>query len=258
MQDLARVDDKATPAEVIHGVARRTAKTLGVHDPYLEEKKRWVSDTTGNADWIRSVVDGAPDPFLAALHLSIAANILDCELRQEQVPKSFSLKTLVEGYSSLPFARDNVEEFREAIAGAGKILYVLDSAGEAFFDRLLIEKFGKPQSAVVAVVRQSPILADATREDAVAVGISKVADVISPGIDCLGIHLSSASQELRDHFETADIVVAKGQACYETLENTDFPSGEGEKPMFFLLRVKCHLLARHLGAAVGDCVLEVG
>ena len=57
MQDLTRVDEMATPAELMHGVARRTGKALGVSDPYAEEKKRWIDETTSNAAWIRSVVD---------------------------------------------------------------------------------------------------------------------------------------------------------------------------------------------------------
>ena len=258
MQELARVDDKATPAEVIHGVARRITRTLGVPDPYLEEKRRWVNDATGNGDWIRSAVQGQPDPFLAAAHLSIAANILDCELRQDIVTKKFSLKSLVEHFSRIPFQKDAVEEFRQAVERAGTILFIHDAAGELFFDRLLIECFGKPPAAVFSVVRESPILADATREDAVAVGLDRVARILTPGVDCLGIPLNSCSTDFREHYRSAEVVIAKGQACFETLEGNDSRIDGAAKEIFFLLRVKCQLLARHLGVSVGDCVLEAG
>ena len=255
MSDLGRVDDKTTPAEVIHELARRTARTLGVADPYAEEKRRWIEETTGNSEWIRGLVDGSPDPFDAALRLSIASNILDCELRHEVV-KGFSMRSLVEGYASLTLATENLDDFREAASGARKILFVHDAAGELFFDRLLIEKLEKPPGAVYSVVRAAPILADATREDALAVGLEEVATIIDPGIDCLGVPLNACSQEFRDHYRSADIVIAKGQACYETLEGKDAQIDGVEKPIFFLLRVKCAVMARHLGASVGDCVLE--
>ena len=111
MQDLARVDEVATPAELMHAVARKAAKALGVTDPFAEEKKSWIDDTTANADWIRSVVDEKDDSFLAALRLSIAANILDCELRQDFVP-SFSLKSLVRDFEDVRFSSDHAEDFR--------------------------------------------------------------------------------------------------------------------------------------------------
>lgn len=258
MQELSRTDDKATPAELMHATIRRVGKTLGVADPYQEEKRRWVHDTLGNGDWIRSIVDGAGDPFEAALHLSAAANILDCELRQDIVGKGFSLKALVEGYAAVPFAKDSVAELREALARAGKILFIHDAAGELFFDRLLIERFEKPADAVFSVVRETAILADATVEDASAVGLDRVARVITPGIDCMGIPLHFCSSEFRDHYRSADVVIAKGQACLETLEGKDARIDGAAKDVFFLLRVKCALVARHLGASVGDCMLEIG
>jgi uncharacterized protein with ATP-grasp and redox domains len=257
MPELARVDGKSTPAEVIHGVARKAAKTLGLADPYAEEKRRWIEETSGNADWIRSVVDGAPDPFAAALRLSIAANLIDCELRQEVVP-GFSLRTLVETHAAAPLASGDVEDLRGAVDAAESILFVHDAAGELLFDRILIEKMGKPPERVWSVVRSAPALADATREEAEAVGLDRVARVIDPGIDCLGIPLNACSEEFRDCYRAAGLVVAKGQACYETLEGKEGEIDGERKTIFFLLRVKCPVMARHLGAAVGDLVLEAG
>ncbi len=257
MQDLTRVDEMATPAELMHGVARRTCKALGVSDPYAEEKKRWIDETTSNADWIRSVVEETPDPFVAAIRLSAAANLLDCELRQD-FAKGFSLKSLVRGFQKVPFVIDNVEDFRLAAQKASKILFIHDAAGELFFDRLLIEKLEKPRDAVFSTVRESPILADATAEDAAAVGLDEVATVIDVGIDCLGVPLNACSQTFREHYASADVVVAKGQASYETLEGDDLRKDGVPKEIFYLMRIKCTVMARQLGGAVGDAVLELG
>jgi uncharacterized protein with ATP-grasp and redox domains len=258
MQDLARVDDQATPAEVIHGAARKTMKTLGLTDPFLEEKKRWMHDALSQEEWIRSVVDGSTDPFLSALRLAVAANILDCELRHEILPKGFSLKTLVEGLESVPFNLEDAEELRESVQAAESVLFIHDTAGELFFDKLLLEKFKKPSGSVVSVVRDAPFLADATREDALAVGLDSVAQIVTVGIDCCGVPLSACSEEFREHYRKAAVVIAKGQACLETLEGKDSEIDGKKKEIYFLLRVKCPLMARHLGAAVGDSVLETG
>ena len=257
MQDLSRVDEVATPAELMHGVARRTTKALGVSDPYADEKKRWIDETTSNAAWIRSVVEQKPDRLLAALHLSAAANVLDCELRQDFV-KGFSLKSLVRDFDQVPFAIDNVEDFRLAVQKAENVLFIHDAAGELFFDRLLIERLEKPRDAVFATVRECPILADATKEDAAAVGLGEVATVIDVGIDCLGVPLNACSQAFREHYAAAEVVIAKGQAAYETLEGDDLRKDGVPKEIFYLMRIKCTVMARELGGAVGDAVLELG
>ena len=48
-----------------------------------------------------------------------------------------------------------------------------------------------------------------------------------------------------------DVVIAKGQANYETL------SEEGTK-VFLLLQAKCPVIARDLGVSVGSIVLKQG
>ena len=57
-------------AEVIHDIFRKTARTLGMPDPYAEEKRRWQDEILGNEGWIRDKVERSPDPFLTALKLS--------------------------------------------------------------------------------------------------------------------------------------------------------------------------------------------
>jgi hypothetical protein len=54
------------------------------------------------------------------------------------------------------------------------ILYLADNAGETVFDRVLIETLGFPVSYVV---KAAPIINDATRKDAVAAGIDRVAEI---------------------------------------------------------------------------------
>jgi uncharacterized protein with ATP-grasp and redox domains len=255
MEELGRVDELATPAELVFTVARLTSKTLGVQDPYADEKRRWAQEVAANTELIESQVSGASDPFVAALKLSLAANLIDWELREALVP-GFSLRTLLEEVDRLSLSAESVEEFRQAVERAPSLLFVHASAGELFFDRLLIEKMKKPRDAVVSVVREAPILGDATRGDAEALGLEGVASLLDPGIDCRGIPLSACSQAFRDAFAAAGLVVAKGQAAYETLEGDESLIEGAKKEIFYLLRVKCGVMARQLGVEVGDCVLE--
>ncbi|MGH2628538.1 MAG: damage-control phosphatase ARMT1 family protein [Anaerolineales bacterium] len=254
MAEVSRVEAEATPAEVIHRVFRKTARTLGMADPYAAEKRRFREEVLANEAWIRERVDGSPDPFFTALKLAVAANKLDNELRP-----LLTLKGLVEGLDEARFEPECYDGFRAAAAKAGKLLYIHDSAGELFFDRLLIEKLGRPRAAVTSVVRQLPVIADATREDAEAVGIPLVAgEVTDPGADCLGVPLRDASEEFRARFAAADLVVVKGQAGYQTLEREELAREGTEKDIFYLLSVKCPVMAGHLGVELGELVLEHG
>ena len=49
--------------------------------------------------------------------------------------------------------------------------------------------------------------------------------------------------------DEADLIVAKGQGNYETLS-------EVEKDIYFLLKVKCPVIARDLDCAIGSLVLR--
>jgi len=254
MAELSRADREATPAELVHKIFRKTAHTLGMADPYAEEKRRWREEILANNAWIRAGIDNAPEPFLAALKLAVASNQLDNELRQP-----LTLKGLVKGLDQTPFEPECLDEFRKAVLGAGKILYIHDSAGELFFDRLLIEKMQKPAGTITSVVHKAPVITDATREDAEALGLPVVvAEIIDPGIDCQGVPLGECSEEFRTRYDAADLVVVKGQAGYQSLEGQESTQRGVEKEIFFLLSVKCPVMANQLGVGMGDLVLERG
>jgi uncharacterized protein with ATP-grasp and redox domains len=252
MAELGQAEVEQTPAEVAYGIFKKTARTLGMNDPYGEEKKRWREEVLANEGWIRERVDGSSDPLFTALKLAAASNRLDNELRP-----TMTLKGLVEGLEEIPFEPECSDAFREAVARAGNVFYIHDSAGEIFFDRLLIERFGKQPAQITSVVRQAVTIADATREDAEAVGLGDVvSEIIDPGIDCQGLPLGECSEPFRARFAAADLVLVKGQAGYQTLEGEEAAQRGVEKEIYCLLSVKCPVMANQLGSGLGDLVLE--
>ena len=131
-------------------------------------------------------------------------------------------------------------------------MFLHDSGPEAPFDRELLRQVvaRRPSLEVTCVVRPSPVLLDATREDLERYQFERidgVVDVIDAGIAALGVPLNECSREFRDRFEAADVIIAKGQAHYETLEDCG-------RTVFFLLRVKCPVMARRQACKVGDVV----
>ncbi|MBW1764492.1 MAG: DUF89 family protein, partial [Deltaproteobacteria bacterium] len=144
------------------------------------------------------------------------------------------------------FAVCDYNRFRKGLDKASEILYIGDNAGECVFDRVLIEEVQKP---VIYVVRDVPIINDATYEDAVQAGLDKVADILSSGTDGPGTILKRCSSEFKSIYKKSKFIISKGQGNYEALSNE-------RRPIFFLLKTKCHVIADDLGINKGDIVLK--
>ena len=138
----------------------------------------------------------------------------------------------------------------ECVSRADTWLYVLDNASEIVCDKILLSFLRRETDGDTTLAAQGgPILNDATLEDAHTVGIDSLARVITTGSDAPGAILTGSSKEFLDVFEKADLVLAKGQGNYEALE------GVRKGSIFFLLQVKCPLVARDLKVEVAEIVL---
>jgi len=91
------------------------------------------------------------------------------------------------------------------------------NAGEIAFDRLLIEQLGPAR--VTVAVRGGPVINDATRADARAVGLHEISEIIDNGSDAPGTLLDDCSQEFKRCFIEADLILAKGQGNFEMLSD---------------------------------------
>jgi len=102
---------------------------------------------------------------------------------------------------------------------------------------------------VTYVVKSGPTLNDATREDALAAGLETCAVINDNGSDAPGTILPLCSEAFRQVYAAAPLIIAKGQANYETLS-------EAGPRVFCLLQIKCPVIARDLGAPVGGVVVR--
>ncbi len=238
---LRQNEISSTPPEIGDRVHRIVRQETGDSDPYRAAKEASTHQALALYPRLKSLLVEANDPLETAVRLSIAGNIIDLSAVGE-----YDLVDTVERVLAQPFAVDNGAAFREALSEAGRVLYLADNAGETVFDRLLIETLDVP---VIYAVKGGPTLNDATREDALAAGVDRVAEVVSTGSDAPGTILHRCSEEFRQLYDKAELIIAKGQANYETL------SEEGAR-VFFLLQVKCPVIARDVGVPVGSIVLK--
>jgi uncharacterized protein with ATP-grasp and redox domains len=242
MQHLQRGDFDRSPAELVTEAQRIAGRALGSLNPFAEDKLAHTAAARALEAKLRETIEKAEDPLHMAVKVAGAGNAFDAHILG-----NLELQATIERVLELGFAIDDYLDFRADLEKAKTVLYILDSAGEAVLDRLLVERLIALGKAVTCVVRKVPILNDATREDAEAGGLAAIAPIADAGTDVMGCPLSLASAEFRARFAETDLVLAKGAANYETLE------GE-TKSKYFLLTAKCSVVARHFGIAIGDSI----
>ncbi len=231
-----------TPAEIASDVHALVRDLTGKDDPYMKVKRESTEKALSLLPELRRIVAEADDPLEAAVRISIAGNIIDLGPSSD-----YDLWEVVERVQKQPMAIDRMAELKAAIEKASSILYLGDNAGEAVFDKVLIEMLGKP---VTYVVKGGPVLNDVTRQDALDAGLDEVAEIIDNGNRIIGTLVSAGSPEFLEHFNSAELILSKGMGNYETLSTVD-------APIYFLLQVKCVVVGEDLGVPIGSVVVTV-
>lgn len=239
LQDLP---EGASPPRIAHAVHALVRGRVGHADPYRALKDAGTRAALAVLPELRDRVASSPDPFETAVRVAIAGNIIDAGI-SDDVP---DLLATVDRVLGAELAVDHVRELRAALADADHVLYLADNAGETVFDVVPVEQLGVP---VTYAVKGGPVLNDATVEDAVAAGLDRLATVVDTGSNAPGTVLELCSPQFRELFDAAPVIVAKGQANYETL------SDAGPR-VFCLLQVKCPVIAQDAGVPVGSALVR--
>jgi len=246
MEKLINLSLDTSPPQIAQVVYRTIKTVTGNGDPYAETKKRQNELALSFYPEFKEMTRTSKDPLLFALKLAIAGNIIDLGVQREVT----DLRGEIFEALSAPLSVNDYDAFKKNINNSKLILYLGDNAGEIVFDRILIEELNKiDKLKIIFAVREKPIINDATLEDAKFVGMDRQAEVISNGSDAPATILSECSAEFINLFQKADMVIAKGQGNYESLSDEN-------KNVFFLLKVKCPIVANHLNADVGDAILK--
>jgi len=232
---------ESTPPEMGRIVYQLVSKLTGNEDPFREIKKSSNQLILNLYPKLKMMVKNSEDRLLTAIKLATAGNIIDYG-----APASFEIEEEVANCLKSNFAVFDYLEFKQALDNTKSVLYLGDNAGEIVFDKLLIEELGKN---IIYVVKDKPIINDALIEDARDCGIDKIARVISSGSDAPGTVLNLCSREFLEIYHEAPLIISKGQGNFETLS-------EEKAPIFYLLKVKCPVIAKDIGCKVNDMILK--
>ncbi len=208
-------------------------------DRYQAEKRASNQFVLARLDAIRAMVKSAADPVYGALQCAVLGNYLDFSALQDQVDFN-ELDQLLAKSREIDLDQQVYAALLADLAGAKRLLYVTDNAGEIGFDRILAEELAKayPQLEITFCVRGGPALNDATREDAAAVGIPF--PVIDNGSVIAGTELSDIGVQAKQALEQADVILAKGQGNVETMLGCGYN-------VYYVFLIKCQKFIEEFG-----------
>jgi len=248
-RELAGADLEAAPAVIATRAMRAARHLWRGRDPFREMKIRNTEEALAlyeavKPDALAAMARMSPaERIRHAAKLAAAGNIIDFGVGTE-----FDLEATLAETLAGPLVIDESERFSRALETGDSLLVVSDNAGEIVFDRFLIDEALRLGKRVWVSVKSGPIINDALRDDAVRAGIAAPVEVIETGSSSLGVVFEECSPEFLEVFRKAGVVLSKGQANYETLD-------DAPRSVFFILRAKCPIVARHLGVPTGGSVL---
>ncbi len=232
------------PAYYAYFIQRIVKELTGNEDPFRDLKKLANEKALSLLPSLEKALERAKDPLLYALKVSAAGNAIDFAIKGLLDPEK-ELGLLLEK----DFLVKDYEPLKEKLQEARSVLIIGDNAGEIVLDKLLVKTLKGLGLTVYYGVKGGPILNDATYEDAEEVSMTDICRVIPNGSDKVGTWLGDCSEEFREIFYGADVIIAKGQANFETLS-------EEKRNLFFLLVAKCEPIAREVGGKRKELILR--
>ena len=243
------VNSELKTPEAAREIHRMLAETFHITDLHKEEKQRSNIIALNNYAKYKEIVLKSANSFDTALRMSIAGNIMDFAACPEFFTDSEQyFNNIINEVLIADFAIDNSKELEERIKCSKTLLFLGDNAGEIVLDKLLLETIGHPN--VFYAVKDKPVINDVTVEDADFTGMSAAAKVISNGYDAPSTIIAKASREFLNIYNNADLIISKGQGNFEGLINNT------REDLFFLLIVKCNVIANLLNVKKGDYIVK--
>ncbi len=237
-----------SPPEVAAGVYEKMAKIAGKTDLYDEVKRLSTQKAKTFVPYLEEEIRRCDDPLLTATKIAVAGNVIDLAAEY-----AFDLNEELEKIFHTNFAVNDFDKLYKCLSTASSLLYIADNAGEHIFDLIYVKTILSlfPKIKLTYMTRGNPIINDVTYEEAEEAGFGEVCDLISSGVNTPGFVYERANEASRKLFDEVDVIITKGMGNYECLSDTK------RKDLFFLLKVKCNVVARSIGKEVGDIICKI-
>lgn len=236
---------------VVREIYRIQKEMFGMATDYTDVKNYFNKWMLTKETMLEERVQTAQEPLKLALQYAMTGNYIDFgamnKVDEEQLDR------FLNEAPSIPVNQKEYESLRAEILSAKNLVYITDNCGEIVMDKILMREIRRLNQdiTITALVRGFPVLNDATLEDATQVNLSDVAEVIDNGSDIAGTDLTQISKQAKEIIDAADLIIAKGQGNFETLQQC------GEN-IYYIFMCKCDLFAtrfqvpRYSGMLIND------
>ncbi|MGI5887987.1 MAG: damage-control phosphatase ARMT1 family protein [Oscillospiraceae bacterium] len=200
-------------------------------------------------DDIVKEVESAPDPLLAALHYSLAANYID--FSTIKVNDDELMDMLRNASRAKVDDAEYTGHMLDDLSKARSVLFICDNCGEVVLDKIFLMQLKKrfPGISLKIMVKSVQASNDATFEDARLIGLDEAGEVIGSGVGIAGTPVPLISEEAKSALYSADVVITKGQANFETLYGTGLN-------IYYIFLIKCDLFLHLFGLEKFSAVIE--
>ncbi len=236
-----------SPPEVATPLYEKMAELAEKKDLYDEVKRVSTLKALSFVPHLKNEIKNSAEPLFTATKIAVAGNVIDLAAEVE-----FDLHEELEKIFHTDFSVNDFEALKEKLSKASTLLYVADDAGEHIFDKIYIQTITSlfPKLEITYMTRGNAIINDVTLEEAKEAGFEEICHLMSSGVNTPGFVYSRANRASQELFDRADVIITKGMGNYECL------SDYGRKNLFFLLKVKCNVVANSLDRDLGDIICK--
>jgi uncharacterized protein with ATP-grasp and redox domains len=237
----AMANESSSP-QIANRILREMRHLTGIEDPYAEFKSREMAQ---GRKIFSQLKNNLADNLRSHASLAALGNSLDFFHNPAHaladIPHQFG-----NGFS---FYCDNLDQLETFLAKKPqRILYLTDNAGEIYFDIPLYDYLKQHCRHLYLVVKGGPALNDLTRAELQSANLQDRFDAVADtGTDGAGIDWDHVSLEFLDLFASADLIISKGMANFETLYPKSIPAAS-----FYLFKVKCEPIQNYIQAPVNS------
>ena len=236
------VNNESSSPQIANQILREIRQITRLDDPYAEFKTQEMAQARKAFSQLN---DHITENLRSRACLAALGNSLDFFKNPAQaladIPHQFS--------NGISFYCDNLDRLGAFLANKPhRVIYLTDNAGEIYFDIPLYDYIKQYCRRIVLVVKGGPALNDLTRAELQSAKLEDRFDTVADtGTDGAGIDWDHVSEEFLELLASADLIVSKGMANFETLYSKNI-----SVPSFYLFKVKCEPIQNYIQAPVNS------
>ena len=237
---IGESDETASAPELVEKISKVYEDFFGKEKEYGKIKYEHNKKMLQIEEEIQRSIEQAEDPLEQAILYARTGNYIDYGAMK--VVDEGILGELLQKAVTEKLDKRNYDCFKQDLKQAKMLTYVLDNCGEIVLDKLLIKEIKRqyPKLQIYVLVRGKEVLNDATMDDAIQIGLTKMVPVIENGTGIAGTVQEKISEEAKEALNAADVILAKGQGNFESMYGCGLN-------VYYLFLCKCDWFVKRFG-----------